>query len=203
MNDTTDNSTRLNQFAGFLANNPDAVKNISMIADMMKAYANQIVLYDLRDALNSEKGMDALICKDKDEGQTNVHQWVWNKGTLVHDITNPHLGHFAINTFYNANSTKWEINMMARQVAVAKRYIKALKEKEPNSYKNTFASKNIHEKIMEYVKTKKFSGKYAFNINTKDSHVFIDVDIIGKEKNDIEELKKILKDMITNLRLHD
>ena len=201
MNDTTDNSARLNQFAGFLANNPDAVKNIAMIADMMKGYANQIIVHDLRDALNIDRDMEYLIC-DK-EGHTNVHEWVHGKTSLVHDITNPHFGHFAINTFYNADSTKWEINMIARPVDVARRYIKALKEKEPYTYEETPVRRNKHEEIMKYVKTKKFNCKYDFDINTKDKSVFIDVDIIGKEKKDVEELKKILKDMITNLRLHD
>ena len=201
MNDTTDNSTRLNQFAGFLANNPDAVKNIAMIANMMKDYANQIVLHDLRDALNGDKKMKHLI--HEEEGYTNVHEWVHGKTSLVHDITNPHFGHFAINTFYNADSTKWEINMIARPVGVARRYIKALKEKEPYTYEETPVHRNKHEEIMKYVKTKKFNCKYDFDINTKDKSVFIKVDIIGKEKKDIEGLTNILKDIITKMRLHD
>ncbi len=202
MNDTTDNFTRLNQFAGFLANNPDAVKNIAMIADMMKDYANQIVLHDLRDALNGDKDMEYLIY-DK-EGHTNVHEWIHGKTSLVHDITNPHFGHFAINTFYNAESTKWEINMIARPVDVARRYIKALKEKEPNIYKKTPVRRNTHEKIMEYIKTKKFVGKYDFkikyNIAYKVYTVFINIDITSDRAKDIEGLTNILKDIITKMR---
>ena len=206
MNDTTDNSTRLNQFAGFLANNPDAVKNIAMIADMIKDYAQQIVVHDLRDALNDDKDMKNLICKEKEEGKTNIHQWFDRKTSLIYDITNPHFGHFGLNTFYNADSVKWEISMMGRRKGDANRYIKALKEKEPAMYENTPIRKNTLEGIMNYVKSKKFTGKYDFNIKDDTgavNTVFINVDIIGDKKKDVKELTNILKDIITKMHVHD
>ena len=199
MNDTEDNSTRLNQFAGFLANNPDAVKNIAMIADMIKDYANQIVLHDLRDALNSDKDMKYLICEEV--GYTNIYQRIYNRTSLIHEVINEEFGNFHLDISYDENSVQWKVYMNSRKESDARYHINKLREKDPQKYKNTPTIKRTLEDIMKHAKDKHVRYRHNFEKKPDNVNMVMAINIIGNKEKDVKKLKNILKDIIT--KMHD
>ena len=197
MNDTKDNSIMLNQLTRFLANNPKAIENILDIMDMIKNYANYLIIHDLRDALNNDEVLKKLIRQEKDINKKNICQRFWKKYTLVHDITNAEFGHFCLDIFYNESLMKWQINMKGRPPKHAKGYIEALKEKDPQKYKKTRICKHKPKDIKDYANSKEVPHISDFREDA--NNLIMNIDITYNKAKDVKELKKILKDIITKI----